>query len=300
MERHVNEGSTLSAAMAQFPETFNELTINQIRIGERSGALPETIARITSQLENAAGVRQMIIKKLTYPVLLSTAGAGAMTFMMLYVVPTFENMYSKAGADLPAITQLLLDVGSFCTNWGWAVGLTLAGAIAGVVSVWKNPLGRLWLDSIMLKVPILEGWLRNIAVLQFTEVLGNLMESGFTLAEALPHTSRGIGNSVVRKNVDELHHAIMRGERFSAELEKRSDIFPPVVTQLVIVGEKTGTLARATSDIRKHLMREVTRYTNLLIGAIEPVMTIGLAVAIGGILLAVYLPMFDMIGTMNE
>jgi type II secretory pathway component PulF len=103
----------------------------------------------------------------------------------------------------------------------------------------------------------------------------------------------------VRGSVEQLHAAVLRGERFSSELE-RHDVFPPVVNQLVIVGEKTGTLARATRDIRTHLQREVQRHTNLLLGTIEPVLTIGLAICIGGILLAIYLPMFDMIGAMNN
>lgn len=300
MESHVNQGSTLSTALKEFPETFDDLMINQIAIGERSGALADTITRITRQLENGANIKAMIIKKLTYPCLLSCAGVGSMSFMLLYVVPTFEKMYASANAELPAITQFLIVVGAFLTNWIWFVVGTIGAIVAAFIVVWRNAAWRYRLEGFLLKVPMLEAWLRNIAVLQFIEVLGNLMESGFTLAEALPHTSKGITNRVVRKSVEDLHKAIMRGERFSRELIKRSHIFPPVVTQLVIIGERTGTLANATRHIRVHLQREVERYTNLMTGAIEPVMTIGLASAIGGILLAVYLPMFDMIGAMNH
>ncbi len=299
MARHVTNGSTLSAAMSEWPGSFTEIMINQIRIGERSGSLSDTITRIASQLENGANIRSAIVKKLTYPCLLATAGTGALTFMLLYVVPTFEQMYSESGAELPAITQFLIEVGSFLTTYGWAVGLGIVGVAATLVSLWKQPGGRLALESIAFKIPILEDWLRSIALLQFTDVLGNLMESGFNLADALPHTSKGISSLVVRSSVEELQSAILRGERFSRELEKRSDIFPPVVTQLVIIGERTGTLPNATKQIRQHMRREVERYTALLTGSIEPVMTIGLAISIGGILLAVYLPMFDMIGAMN-
>ena len=300
MEQHVSQGSSLSSALKQFPDSFNELIVHQIAIAERTGSLVETIARITDQLENGANDRALIVKKLTYPCMLSIAGAGSMTFMLLYVVPTYEKMYSNANADLPGITQLLIAVGSILTEYLGLVAGGLAALITLSVAVWRNPVGRLNTETILLKIPMLEAWLRSIAVLQFIEVLGNLMDSGFTLAEALPHTSRGITNSVVRKSVEDLHKAIVRGERFSRELLKRSHIFPPVVTQLVIIGERTGTLPKATQQIRTHLRREVERYTNLLTGAIEPVMTIGLAAAIGGILMAVYLPMFDMIGAMNN
>lgn len=300
LEQHVNQGSSLSAALKCFPDSFDELIIHQIAIAERTGSLVETIARITDQLENGANIRALIIKKLTYPCLLSVAGAGSMTFMLLYVVPTFEKMYSDAKAELPAITTILIAVGSILTEYLPLVLGSLSLSVTALVVAWKNPTGRLLLESMLLKIPILEAWLRSIAILQFTEVLGNLMDSGFTLAEALPHTSKAITNRVIRQSIDDLHKAIIRGERFSRELLKRSHIFPPVVTQLVIIGERTGTLPKATQQIRTHLRREVERYTNLLTGAIEPVMTIGLASAIGGILLAVYLPMFDMIGAMNH
>jgi len=300
MERSVTQGSTLSTALAAYPQIFNELMIHQIRVGERSGQLSETISRITVQLETSAGLKAALIKKLTYPALLSTAGAGSLTFMMLYVVPTFEKMYSESKAELPGITKFLIAAGAFLTQWSIPIAIAIGTLVTILILLWRHPTGRLWLDGLTLKVPVMESWLRNIAVLQFTDVLGNLMESGFTLAEALPHTSRGICNRVVRGSVEDLNRAIVRGERFSRELERRSHIFPPVVTQLVIVGEKTGTLPKATRHIREHLKREVERYTNLMVGAIEPVMTIGLAAAIGGILLAVYLPMFDMIGAMNH
>ncbi len=299
LERHVTNGAMLSTAMNEWPDSFSELMINQIRIGERSGSLSETIVRIAEQLENGANIRSAIAKKLTYPCLLATAGAGALTFMLLYVVPTFENMYAESGAELPGITQFLITVGQVLTTYGWAVALGLVAVVATVIAIWRQPAGRLAMEQMAFRIPVLDSWLRSIALLQFTDVLGNLMESGFNLADALPHTSKAISSRVIRSSVEQLQTAVLRGERFSRELEKRADIFPPVVTQLVLIGERTGTLPNATKHIRQHLRREVERYTGILTGSIEPVMTIGLAVSIGGILLAVYLPMFDMIGAMN-
>ncbi len=300
LERSVQQGSTLSSAMSQFPGTFPELLMNQIKIGERTGTLVPTILRLTQQLENGAQIKAMIIKKLTYPALLSTAGSGAVTFMILVVVPTFQKMYSESKAKLPAITEFLIVVGDIAKNYLGAIVIGLAALVVGFISLWRHPAGRQWIDGLMLKIPLLEAWVRSIAVLQFTEVLGNMMEAGFTLADALPQTAKGITNTVVKRSVQELHAAVLRGERFSKELERRSDIFPPVVLQLVVIGERTGSLAKTTRQIREHLQREVERYTAVMLGAIEPIMTFGLATVIGGILLAVYLPMFDMIGAMNH
>jgi len=296
----IESGETFSSALQQSGSTFNELLINQVRVGERSGTLPDTIKRITSQLEQSDDLKGQIVKKLAYPVMLVTLGSGAVTFMLLYVVPTFEKTYAESGARLPWITRFLIQIGKFGTNYGWLILLAIASLIIAVISVRRNPKGRLWMDTRLLDVPFLGDWLRNIAVLQFMEVLGNLMDSGFTIVDALKVCAGSVNNRAVRQSVERLHSAIMRGERFSAELERYGELFPPVVNQLVIVGEKTGTLAKATHDIRKHLHREVQRYTSLMLGTIEPVLTVGLAVCIGGILLAIYLPMFDMIGAMNN
>jgi type IV pilus assembly protein PilC len=219
--------------------------------------------------------------------------------MLLYVVPTFENVYKESGAKLPGVTQFLIFVGQVGTSYGWMFLLALIALVFSTAYVRKKPSGRLWMDTWLLKVPLLGPWFKNIAVLQFVEVLGNLMDAGFTVVEALKACSNAVGNRCIRQTITEMQDALNRGERFSDELAKHGDLFPPVVNQLVIVGEKTGTLSKTTVHIRSHLRREVETYTNVMLGTIEPVMTAGLATAIGTILLAIYLPMFDMINAMN-
>jgi type II secretory pathway component PulF len=232
--------------------------------------------------------------------MLVTLGSGAVSFMLLFVVPTFQKTYEESGAKLPMITQVLIAAGEIGTKYGWIVVLGIISLIVSTIVTRRSDSGRLWMDTWMLKIPVFGDWLKNLAVLQFMEVLGNLMEAGFTIVDALKVCAGSINNRAIRNSIADLHSAILRGERFSAELERHADLFPPVVTQLVIIGEKTGTLAKATKDIREHLHREVQRVTNAMLGTIEPVMTIGLAICIGGIVLAIYLPMFDMIGTMNN
>jgi type IV pilus assembly protein PilC len=274
--------------------------VNQVRIGERSGTMPATLKRLTNQLEHGDNLKSLIIKKLTYPCMLMVFGSGAVTFMLLYVIPTFEKTYKESHAKLPWITQFMIDLGKFGTSYGWLILVMIVGFIGSIIYIRRIPAGRLWMDLHLLRVPMLGDWFRNIAVLQFVEVLGNLMEAGFTVVDALRACTTSIGNRAIRQSVEELHGAIMRGERLSNELERHGSLFPPVVNQLVVVGEKTGTLAGVTVHIRSHLRREVERYTNVMIGSIEPIMTITLAFVIGGILLAIYLPMFDMIGSMGS
>lgn len=297
--RTVENGETFSGALAKYKTTFSEVIVAQVRIGERSGTLPDALGRIVNQLEHADTLKSTIIKKLSYPALLCVAGSGAITFMLLFVVPTFEKTYKESGATLPAITQFFIAAGHFGTNYGWIFVAGFVATIVGWIIARRNPVSCMWIDRNIIRLPLLGDTLKNMAVLQFMEVLGNLMEAGFTVADALASCAKAVSNSAIRKCVEDLRSAVLRGERFSSELEHQGDLFPPIVNQLIIVGEKTGTLPKAARIIRDHLRREVDRTLGILIGAIEPIMTILLAIAIGCILLAIYLPMFDMIGSMK-
>jgi type IV pilus assembly protein PilC len=156
------------------------------------------------------------------------------------------------------------------------------------------------MDHAVLRTPVFGKWLRDMAVLQVMDVLNNLMTAGFTLAESLRQTADSVSNRAVRQGVRNLQQAVERGERFSRELERHHDLFPPIVNQLVIVGESTGQLTKATLDICNHLRREIERKTNIMVGMLEPILTISLAAAIAVILLAIYLPMFDMVNTVSK
>ena len=299
VKQSVESGDAFSTALARFPEAFPELMITQVRVGEKSGTIPVTLGRIMNQLEHADNLKGTIIKKLTYPVLLVVAGSGAVTFMLLYVVPTFQTVYEESGAKLPGVTQFLIDFGQFATSYGWMVALGVLAFTGVVVAIRRNTAGRLWMDTKLLKVPGFGTLFKNIAVLQFMEMLGNLMDAGFTVVEALRTCTNSVGNRAVRKSIGEMHEALLRGEKFSDELDRHRDLIPPVVNQLVVIGEQTGTLNKTTVHIRAHLRREVEDYTNLMVGTIEPVATISMAIVIGTMVLAIYLPMFDMISAMG-
>ena len=300
LRRKVEMGETFSTALAEFPETFGNLMVNQIRVGERAGTLAETLQQVTQQQEQANNLRSHIIKKLAYPIVLAIMGTLVVTFMLVFVVPTFEETYADSKIPLPYITQFLIAVGRFATSYGWILLVGLAVAILAIKQSRRNQSTAYAMDLWLLKLPYFGPWLRDLAVLQLMDVLGNLMEAGFLLAEALGICADSVGNRAVKKSVTDLQTAIQRGERFSRELERHGDMFPPVVSQLVIIGEQTGKLVRSTAYIREHLRREIERKTTIMVGTIEPVLTISLAGCIAVILLAIYLPMFDMIGTVNK
>ncbi len=299
LRRKIESGVAFSTALSQYKHICDQLTINQIRLGERSGRLAETLKKLSANRNRSSELRRQVIQKLAYPALLIVMGSGLITFLLMYVVPVFQETYDNAGVPLPTITRLLIEVGVVVQSYGWAVIVGGFFTVSAVIQLRRRELFALRMDRILLRLPIFGYWLRDIAVLQLMEVLQNLMEAGYTLAEALKETANSVGNRAVRQGVHELQIAVERGERFSRELERHDGMFPPVVSQLVLVGESTGQLTHAANDICDYLRREIERRTTLLVGALEPILTIGLAAAVAVILLAIYLPMFDMVNTMG-
>ena len=293
-------GESFSSTLACYPSTFNELIVHQIRVGERSGTVAETLRRIVEQVEKGNKLRTMIVKRLSYPAIVTCAGGGVIIFMMLFIVPVFQKTYADAKVPLPFITQSLINVSEFLFSYGWIIPVVLVGGFFGIKKLRERESFALRMDTALLQTPLLGNWLRDIAVLQFMDVMCTMMESGFRVVEALAASQKSIGNRAVRSAVGDLRDAVLRGEKFSREIDRHDELFPPVVSQLVIVGEQTGRLGATTGHIRSFLEEQIERKTEIAVGTIEPVMTIGMAVAIGAILLAVYLPMFDMINVVNN
>lgn len=300
LSQTVRTGSSLSSGMRKFPETFSSLIIHQVQIGEATGEISAALSKLVGQLENRSALKSYLVKKLAYPCILVVAGIACVTFMLTYVIPTFQTMYQESGATLPWITQFLVDLSSTCIEYGPMILLCVVGFVACILTAyWNRQMGTA-IDRMLLKVPVLGNWLCNLGILQFSETLSNLLDSGFTLVDALPGAARSVSNRYMRSRLLAVHASVRKGERFSAVIAHDQGLFPPVVRQLVIIGEKTGRLNDVTRQIHQHLKGEVEKITSALLAAIEPLLTTGLAFTIGGILLAVYLPMFDMIGSHSQ
>jgi type II secretory pathway component PulF len=300
VRRKVETGAPFSMALAECLEGCDQITTSQIRVGERAGTLAETLQHLAETRDKAGELRSQVIKKLAYPGMLMVLGSGLITFLLLYVVPVFEQTYADAKVPLPFVTKALITFGSLAKKYLWMIAAAgILGAV-GLKQARKNRQFAARMDGAILRMPVFGKWLRDMSVLQVMDVLNNLMTAGFTLAESLRQTADSVTNRAVRQGVRDLQQAVERGERFSRELERHHDLFPPIVNQLVIVGESTGQLTKATLDICNHLRREIERKTSILVGALEPILTISLASAIAVILLAIYLPMFDMVNTVSK
>ncbi|HMO84685.1 MAG TPA: type II secretion system F family protein [Lacipirellulaceae bacterium] len=297
IRRKVETGAPFSVAMLECPGVCDRLTASQIRIGERSGTLAETLHHLAAHRDKSRELRQQIVKKLAYPAMLMVLGTALIAFLLLYVVPVFEQTYAEANVPLPLITRALIAAGSLAREYCLTGLFLAAAAVLTLAQVRRHEQLAARIDEALLRSPFIGRWLRDIAVLQMMDALNTLMTAGFTLAEALRQTAESVTNRAVRRGVRQLQMAVERGERFSREIERLETLFPPIVNQLVVVGESTGQLTKATTDICDHLRSEIERKTSLMVGALEPALTISLAVAIAFILLSIYLPMFDMVNT---
>ncbi|MEX2559273.1 MAG: type II secretion system F family protein [Pirellulales bacterium] len=299
VRQQLETGEPFSSVLAHFPAAFDQALISQVRVAERSGTLAGTLGRLAAQLEQTSDIRSQALRRLAYPAVLVVSGLLVVTFFLVFVIPVFQQTYNEAKVPLPMVTRILIAAGDFAVGYGWLVALAAAAAAFGLVRLRSNKATGAAFDATMLRLPLFGEWLRDMAVLGFMDVLGNLLEGGFTIVDSLRISAGTVGNRALRQCVESLHAALVRGERFSRELDRHQDVFPPVVMQLVVVGESTGKLVQSIGQVRQHLRREVERRTSLLVGTIEPILTISLAVMIGGIVLAIYLPMFDMIGAVQ-
>ena len=299
MKRRIEQGESFSRTLALFPRTFSSLVVQQIRVGERTGDMACTLERIAEQAARRGTLRRQLVKRLSYPALVAFSGMGLVIFMMTVVVPQFEEVYADSSATLPWATVFVSGVSRALYRYGWVIPLFLGAVIATLVMIRRHAELGVKFDAAVLRLPVVGGWLRDYAVLQFMDSMGTMIESGFVPLEAIQSSLSAIGNRAVRESVGKIRRSLIRGGRLSDELNRTDAIFPPTVSQLMTVGEATGDLVRATQGVRDLLERKIKDRMDATLGVIEPALTVLLAVLIGFIVLAIYLPMFGMIDALE-
>lgn len=297
--KSVQQGGSLSAAMAMFPRTFTTVQIQQIRIGERTGALQRSLEQFCQGLERSVATRRKIIKKLSYPVLIMFAGFGLVTFMITYVVPEFETVFSGSGVALPMVTRVVSAVSRGIFAYGPAAICVLIASVIAFYLLRAKPKGKLLIDAAVLKIPIFGGWIRDAAALQFADSMMSMIESGFTPVEAVEASVAGVGNRSVKAAVTQVCLGVKRGERLSAQMEKFPALFPATLCQLINVGEQSGDFGNAMVGACRHLRQQLERRIDASVSLIEPVLTLGLAAVIGTVVMSIYMPMFHMFEVME-
>jgi len=291
----VQGGATLSEAMSRHPKVFDQLYTNMVEAGEIGGALDAILVRLAVYREKADQLIRKVKGAMIYPAVIVVVATAVTVGMLTFIVPTFAKMFGGLGAELPAPTQVVLQISHFLqANFLYLFLGTLA--LGGGVAYWKRtPSGKLNYDRIMLRLPVLGNLVRKSSVARFTRTLGTLLASGVSILEALEITAKTAGNQVIANAINRSVMAIAEGDTITGPL-KESGVFPPMVTQMIQVGEKTGGLDDMLNKISDFYDEEVDEAVSALTSVIEPIIIVVMGVVIGGILVAMYLPMFDIIG----
>jgi type IV pilus assembly protein PilC len=294
----VEAGNTLADAMKRHPKIFPDLYTNMVAAGEAGGILDTILLRLATFLEKADALRRKIKGAMIYPGVIFSVAGGAVSVLLIFVIPTFQTMFESAGVPLPLPTRIVIGMSSFLGNFWWAL---IVGMVAFVVlfrAYYKTKNGELVIDKISLHLPIFGNMLRKTAVARFTRTLGTLVASGVSILDGLEITARTAGNRVIHDAIMLSRASIAGGETISEPL-KRSGVFPPMVVQMINVGEQTGGLDEMLSKIADFYDEEVDAAVEALLAAMEPIMIVVLGVVVGGMIVAMYLPIFDMINTVK-
>jgi type IV pilus assembly protein PilC len=299
VRQDVEEGSTLAAAMARHPKVFDQLYSNMVEAGETGGILDIILQRLSTFIEKLVKLKRDVVSALIYPAAVIVIATLVIAVILIFVIPQFQNIFMGLlgpGEQLPLPTRIVVAFSNFIAGWGGlAILVAIIGTVMGLRSYYKTTNGRRNLDKLTLKLPLFGGILRKIAVARFSRTLSTLLSSGVPILQSLDITARTAGNFVVEEAILKVRAGVERGESFVDPL-KATEVFPHMVAQMIGIGEQTGALDAMLGKIADFYEQEVDSAIANLLTMIEPVMIGFLGVTIGGIVIAMYLPLFTLIG----
>jgi len=294
----VESGNTLADALGQHPKVFTELYVNMVSAGETGGILDTIMNRLASFLEKNEALARKVKAAMIYPAVISFVAVSAIVVLLLFVIPTFQEMFASFDQQLPLPTRIVIGASDFLQSYWWALGAAALGATVLFRGWIRTSSGRLTFDKIMLALPILGSLALKSAVSRFTRTLGTLLSSGVAILEGLEITAKTSGNRVIHDAVMISRTSIAGGESISKPLAQ-ANVFPPMVTQMINVGEETGDLDGMLSKIADFYDDEVDVAVEALLKAMEPIMIVVLGSIVGGMIVAMYLPIFSVINTIQ-
>lgn len=290
----LEKGSALSAAFAKHPKAFSRLYISMIRAGEVAGTLDETLMRLADTIESQVELRRRVKSAMTYPAVVAVLVFMILTAMILFVVPMFEDMYGSLGGSLPLPTRVLMNTSVVVRKvWFLVVGAEI-GMVVGVKKWISTDRGRGVWDAMKLRMPVFGSLVQKTALARFARTLSSLVKSGVPILEALEIVADTCGNAVMEKGIREAQTAVKGGEDLGRPLGHHP-VFPPMVVQMIVVGEETGALDEMLEKIADFYDAEVAATVEALTSLIEPLLIVFMGLSVGGMVVALYLPMFNII-----
>ena len=297
----VQSGSTFSESLAQYPLIFNDLYINMVKAGEVGGVLELVLTRLAEFQEKAAKIKNKVAAAMVYPLIVMTMACAIMGFLLVFIVPKFEAIFHDMLGDrpLPAITTFVITVSRFVQeHWLVIIALIIA-AIAGYKFANRTPRGKSTIDGVKLRVPLFGDIIRKTAISRFSRTLGTLVTSGVPILQALNITRETAGNLVIARAIGQVHEAVKEGESIVQPLEA-SAAFPPMVVSMIDVGEETGQLPEMLLKIADVYDDEVDNSVAAMTAALEPLMIVFLALVVGTIVVALFLPLISIIQGLQQ
>ncbi|PRQ03651.1 Type II secretion system protein F [Enhygromyxa salina] len=289
----VNEGSSLADAMSGHPKVFSKLYINMVRAGEASGSLETVLIRIADFMDQQDELRGKVMTAMLYPVAMGLVGVGVVTLLMVKVVPDIAQMFEGQGAELPFTTRTLIAASGVVSGYWWLIILMLVGAVYGFRRWRATPKGRETVDRFVLGLPVIGELARKIAVARFARTLATMLASGVQLLAALDIVRSLLGNVVLEKVLTRARDEIREGAGIALAL-KRSGQFPPLVTHMIAVGERSGQLEQMLTDLANAYDREATAAITRTTAVLEPIMIVAMGGSVGFIVFAIMTPIIQM------
>jgi type IV pilus assembly protein PilC len=294
--REVEAGNTLAESLGKKENlrVFDELYVNMVEAGEAGGILDDILSRLATFIEKAEALKRKIKSAMVYPAVVMTVAVMATAFMLIFIIPTFARMFTGFGAELPLPTKIVMGLSSFLRSFWWVIVGGLITFAVGLQRYYRTDRGQIVIDRFLLKIPVLGDVIRKGAVARFTRTLGTLISSGVPILTGLEITARTSGNRVIQEAIMAARASIREGETISAPL-RVSNVFPPMVVQMISVGEETGALDDMLTRIADFYDEEVDTAVESLTSLIEPIMIVFMGSVVGGMVVAMYLPMFKLI-----
>lgn len=295
IRKEVEAGSNLSNALRKYPDIFNELYTSMIQAGEASGNLDTILVRLSQYIENMTRLVAKVKSALAYPISVLIIAVVITAIIMIKVVPIFEDMFKNLGASLPMPTQVIIDISHFMQQNFFYLVIIGVGVFWGIKSYNKTYKGKRVLDKIKLKMPVFGDLLLKVGVARVTRTLETLLNSGVEIIEAMTITAKTAGNSIIEDTVLKSRSSVQEGKPLGQSWEEEK-LFPFMVTQMVSVGEQTGALSSMLGKVADFYDEEVNTAVEALVALMEPILILVLGGLVGGIIIAMYMPMFDIIG----
>jgi type IV pilus assembly protein PilC len=295
IRQDVEAGATFSAALEKHPRVFSKLFVNLVKAGEAGGILDQILERLANYLEDSEALKAKVKGALTYPVVIMGIAMLVVFFLLTFVIPQFQSVFeSMSNVEMPAITQFLMATSHFMNEYIIVIIVGITGLLVGVKYFFSTPQGKRILDVNLLRLPAVGLMLKKVAIAKFTRTLGTLISSGVPILQALEVTANTAGNVVITEAILNTRKMIKEGESIAVPL-KQSGVFPPMVVQMIAVGEETGELDKMLVKIADFYDTEVDTAIKGLTSIIEPVIIVFMGLVVGGIVMAVFLPMLQLV-----